>query len=74
MGKDLSLADIAIMPVIVRADDIDLGHLWAGHPAVAAWLENIRATEAFPRTYYHGSLLTEQYPQLRNLKARGAAA
>ncbi|URK89136.1 glutathione S-transferase N-terminal domain-containing protein (plasmid) [Rhizobium sp. RCAM05350] len=32
MGKDLTLADIAIMPVIVRMDDINLGHLWADAP------------------------------------------
>lgn len=65
MGKDMTLADIAIMPVIVRMDDIDLGHLWATYPAIGDWLDNIRATDAFAKTYYHGSLLTEKYPHLR---------
>lgn len=67
MGNDLTLADIAIMPVIVRMDDINLGHLWSPYPAIGKWLDNIRATQAFRKTYYHGSLLTEQYPHLQAL-------
>lgn len=34
MGADLSLADIAIMPVIVRMDDIRLSGTWHGAPAI----------------------------------------
>lgn len=74
MGRDLSLADVMVMPVIVRMDDIALGHLWDGFPAVAAWLDAIRATPAFAPTYYHGSLLTEKYPHLATLKLTPKAA
>lgn len=70
MGKDISYADIAVMPVIVRMDDINLGHLWDDHPGNGAWLDRIRESEAFARTYYHGSLLTEKYPHLRDIKRR----
>jgi len=69
MGADLSLADLMLMPVIVRMDDIALGHLWDGFPAVAAWLEAISATPAFAPTYYHGSLLTQKYPHLAALRS-----
>ena len=65
LGEQLSLADVAIMPVIVRMDDIGLAHQWSGRPAVARWLEAIRADPAFRPTYYRGSLLTEKYPHLR---------
>ncbi len=65
MGAQLTLADIAIMPVIVRMDDIDLGHLWADRPGIARWLDAIRTQPAFRPTYYFGSLLTEKYPHLR---------
>ncbi|ANH06929.1 MULTISPECIES: glutathione S-transferase family protein [Shinella] len=64
MGADLSLADIAIMPVIVRMDDIRLAGMWREAPAIGRWLERIRQTPAFSATYYHGSLLTEKYPHL----------
>jgi glutathione S-transferase len=72
MGKDLTLADIAIMPVIVRMDDINLGHLWNEAPEINAWLDRIRTTDAFAGTYYHGALLTEKYPHLQALKTVAA--
>ena len=70
MGSDLSCADIAIMPVIVRMDDINLGYLWDDRPEIGRWLDRIRATEPFAATYYHGSLLTEKYPHLAQIKRR----
>ncbi len=67
-GKALSLADIAIMPVIVRMDDINLGHLWNAWPSIGEWLERIQDTPPFRATYYNGSLLTEKYPHLKQLR------
>ena len=68
LGDDLSLVDITFMPVIVRMDDINLGHLWTQHPGVQDWLDRLRMTTSFRATYYHGSLLTEKYPHLANLR------
>lgn len=65
LGEQPSLADISVMPTIVRMDDIRLKHMWADRPAIARWLEEIRAAPAFQPTYYTGSLLTEKYPHLR---------
>lgn len=70
MGERLTLADIAIMPVIVRLADIDMAHMWDDKPAVSAWHERMRAHPAFAPTYYFGSLLTEKYPHLREKFAR----
>lgn len=70
MGGRITLADIAIMPIIVRMDDIDLGGMWNDKPEIARWFEHIRAEPAFEPTYYHGSLLTERYPHLRDPKRR----
>jgi len=72
MGAELTLADIAIMPVIVRMDDINLHGAWSKRPAIARWLEAIRAHAAFEPTYYHGSLLTEKYPHLAALREQRA--
>ncbi|WP_077963604.1 glutathione S-transferase family protein [Ensifer adhaerens] len=68
MGDQLTLADIAIMPVIVRMDDIGLSSMWAEMPVIQSWLDAIRATGAFAETYYYGSLLTEKYPHLKTAK------
>src|SRR4029077_17509090 len=68
----LTLADIAIMPVIVRLEDINLTSMWDRHPAVGTWLAAIQAHPAYARTYYFGSLLTEKYPHLqKQLSAAG---
>lgn len=74
MGAEISLVDLAIMPVIVRMDDILLGHLWDDQPAVQAWLDRLRQEPAFAATFYHGALLTEKYPHLAALHDRRKAA
>ncbi|HEX2257381.1 MAG TPA: glutathione S-transferase N-terminal domain-containing protein [Afifellaceae bacterium] len=66
MGGQLTLADVAMMPNVVRMDDIGLGHFWDDKPEVGRWLELIRAHPAYQPTYYFGSLLTEKYPHLRD--------
>ena len=74
MGEAITLADIAVMPVIVRMDDINLHEVWAGKPAIGRWLAAIRSQDAFQATYYHGSLLTEKYPHLAKLREDRRAA
>ena len=63
-GNHISYADIAVMPVIVRMQDINLSYYWDNLPKVAKWLEKIQEPAAFSKTFYHGSLLTEKYPHL----------
>jgi len=70
MGDKLSLVDIAVMPVIVRMEDINLSESWADKPLISAWLENIQAHPVFQKTYYPGSLLTEKYPHLAYLRPK----
>jgi glutathione S-transferase len=65
MGPNLSLADIAIMPVLVRMADLGLCTLWEHLPEIEPWLAGLRARPAFSKTYYFGSLLTEKYPDLK---------
>ncbi len=67
MGGSITLPDIAILPVIVRTEDIGLGSMWKDNPEITEWLKAIKATPPFKPTYYPGALLTEQYPHLRNL-------
>ncbi len=70
MGKDITLADVSLMPAIVRMADLGLDTMWAGKPLVARWYEAIRAHPAFRPTYYFGSLLTERFPHLAEKLAR----
>jgi len=65
LGKEITLADVAVMPSLVRTNDLGLAD-WQDLPRVAAWFDNIRAHPAFKPTYYHGSLLSERFPHLKD--------
>jgi len=65
LGGDITLADVSVMPALVRMADLGLDPMWAGMPRVQRWYEAIRAHRAFTPTYYFGSLLTEKFPHLR---------
>ena len=65
LGKNITLADIAVMPALVRMADLNRESDWADLPRVVKWYEMIRAEPAFKPTYYPGSLLTERFPHLR---------
>src|SRR5712672_2388846 len=62
LGKEITLADVAVMPALVRMADLGLDRMWADMPGVQRWYEAIRAHRAFRPTYYFGSLLTEKFP------------
>ena len=64
MGKDITLADVAVMPAVVRMADLGLDTMWKDMPRIVRWYEQIRAHPAFKPTYYFGSLLTERFPHL----------
>jgi glutathione S-transferase len=74
LGQDITLADISLMPALVRMDDLGLSDMWRDRPAVARWYAAIRAHPAFQPTYYFGSLLTERFPHLKaRLEAKSAS-
>ena len=65
LGKAITLADVAAMPALVRMDDLGMSSQWQDLPGVVRWYDKIRAHPAFKPTYYHGSLLSERFPHLR---------
>ncbi|MFZ0055632.1 MAG: glutathione S-transferase C-terminal domain-containing protein, partial [Pseudolabrys sp.] len=64
LGKKITLADVAVMPSMVRIHDLGMPD-WQDLPRVATWFDSIRAHPAFKPTFYHGSLLSERFPHLR---------
>ncbi len=71
LGKNLTLADVAVMPALVRMDDLGIAD-WQDLPRVVTWFYNIRAHPSFKPTYYQGSLLSEKFPHLREKQAKSA--
>ena len=70
LGKDITLADVAVMPALVRMHDLGMAD-WQDLPRVVTWFDNIRAQPAFAPTFYPGSLLSERFPHLKE-KTRSA--
>jgi glutathione S-transferase len=64
LGKNITLADVAVMPALVRMNDLGLPG-WQDLPRIVKWFDTIRAHPAFQPTYYPGSLLSERFPHLR---------
>lgn len=64
LGKNISLADVAVMPALVRMNDLGMPD-WKDLPRVVTWFGNIQTHPAFRPTYYQGSLLSERFPHLK---------
>jgi glutathione S-transferase len=64
LGAQLTLADIALMPALVRMADLGREADWSDLPRLGRWYDAIRAHPAFQPTYYPGSLLSERFPHL----------
>jgi glutathione S-transferase len=71
LGKDITLADVAVMPALVRMHDLGFAD-WQDLARVVTWFDNIRAQAAFGPTYYPGSLLSEKFPHLKEKTSRSA--
>ena len=55
IGEMFSLADIALIPTLVRMSDIGLASVWDDRPRVSAWLARAQARPSFAQTFYAGS-------------------
>jgi glutathione S-transferase len=54
-GAQFTLADIGMIPNIVRLSDLRLEHLWRDFPRVAQWFERVQQRPSFDKAYYAGS-------------------
>ena len=58
IGEELTLADISLVPTVVRMEDIGLAHMWSDLPRVTDWYRRIQARASFAIAYYEGSRVT----------------
>ena len=61
MGEKLTLADYCIVPTLDRMRDLGLVSVWDEFPRITEWFENIQARDAYRKTFYKGTRLTEIY-------------
>ncbi|MBP6031098.1 MAG: glutathione S-transferase family protein [Sphingobium sp.] len=55
MGQQFTIADIALVPSVVRMVDLGLEAQWDDLPAIASWLERAIARPSFSEAYYEGT-------------------
>lgn len=61
MGEQLTLADYCIAPTMDRMNDLGYEHIWADRPLVSVWYEQIKIRNAYDKTYYAKTRLSEIY-------------
>ena len=69
MGKQLTLADLCVAPLMDRMDDLGHSALWKDFPAFTDWLTRIRARPSWPVAFYFGARLSERYNAEGRLKS-----
>ena len=54
-GDAISLADLCVLPTIVRMTDIGLENIWRDLPNMTDWYARMRSRPSFEQAYYPGS-------------------
>lgn len=55
LGKQMTLADIVLLPSVVRMEDLGMNTAWSNRPGVANWYQLMQDDPAFDITYEPGS-------------------
>jgi glutathione S-transferase len=65
-GETISLADLCVLPTIVRMSDIGLESIWADLGGFKRWYELMRARPSFDKAFYPGArvAITRNEPAL----------
>ena len=67
LGLEITLADVAVMPALVRMADLKREGDWADLPRVAKWYELIRAQAAFCQDERHLRVLQQERDAIRRI-------
>ena len=54
-GDEISLADLCVLPTIVRMSDLRLENIWADLPNLQGWYDRFRARPSFEQAFYPAS-------------------
>jgi glutathione S-transferase len=51
VGNEVTLADLVVLPIVVRAEDVNLSSLWSDQPFMAAWYARMQARPSFETVF-----------------------
>ncbi len=66
IGDELSLADYCVVPTIDRMRDLGLSQIWKGAENFERWWQAIQQRDAYQKTYFPGSRVSDIYTDLRD--------
>jgi glutathione S-transferase len=55
LGPALTLADVVLLPSIVRMEDLGMNNFWSGHTAFAHWYDAMQTQRGFAGAYQPGA-------------------
>lgn len=55
LGDEYTIADIVLVPTVVRMEDLGLSHVWSHSPAIQNWFERVQTRPSFSVAYMAGS-------------------
>jgi glutathione S-transferase len=63
MGKQFTLVETQVTPLIDRMEDLGYGDIWSDLPKMGDWFERVKQRPSYAATYYSGARISEKYPQ-----------
>jgi glutathione S-transferase len=61
MGKQYTLADAQVTPLIDRMEDMGYEDLWNDLPTASAWWDRIKARPSYKAAFYPGARISERF-------------
>jgi glutathione S-transferase len=55
LGQQYTIADIVLIPSVIRMEDLGLNYVWKDLPAIQVWLDRVQSRPSFDLAYVKGS-------------------
>ena len=55
VGEQCTIADLCMLPVIERLEDLGMSELWSGYGQVITWINQLRNRPSFNIAFYPGT-------------------
>ena len=61
MGKQYTLVDAQVTPLIDRMEDMGYDYLWKDLPKMSAWWDRIKARPSYSQAFYPGARMSARF-------------
>jgi glutathione S-transferase len=61
MGKQYTLVEPQVAPLIDRMEDMGYGDIWQDLPQMSAWWQRVKARPSYATAFYPGARISERF-------------